>query len=589
MMRWIAVAALLAVLIVPLWWYFSRQRAKVIRGPMRIVPFTALSGVSSNPRFSPDGKFVAFDWEGPNGDNWDIYVKQVGRGEEPFRLTRDPAMDVNPVWSPDGGEIAFVRVSGDVASIYAVPSLGGVERKLYESRSALFGGFFWWLPDFHGGPFSWSPDGHWLAFSEKSAVESPARIYLFSLDTRQKIALTSPLPGTWGDFFPEFSPESKRVAFVRQTSFAAWDLWVQPVASGEATRLTSQNYISMDQPAWTPDGNQLVFAASFSIQQSGLFRVPFSGGLPQTVAGIGANARAPAIWRNYMVFSQRSGWRPSLCRMRGPNYRGKDRSPAPLLRSRYHYAGPDYSPDGTRLTFYSDRSGFLEIWICNNDGTKPVRLTNLRKFSSDPRWSPDGRRVVFSCTRVDHDELYVIDAEGGTPRPLTNDQSQGEVPSWSRDGGWVYFASNRSGTYQVWKIPSEGGKAVQITKGGGFYAVESFDGKMLYYLKLLPPTLACGAIWKVPPEGGEETLVIDRGIGLFDWALRPEGIYFATLIDKKYSIDFLSVETGKITPFYQEETLNGRSFFAISPDGEWFAYTEVRRGESELMLVENFE
>jgi hypothetical protein len=191
---WIAVAALLAVLIVPLWWHLSRQKSEVTREPLRIVPFTTLPGSEDSARFSPDGKFVAFHWNGPSRDNWDIYVKQVGR-EGQLRLTSDPAYDGRPAWSPDGGEIAFIRYSGEVASIYTLPSLGGTERKVYELGGPLGRSFL-----------SWSPDGRWLAFSESSAVESPFRIYLLSMDTRQKIPLTFPPLGPYGDVSPRVFP-----------------------------------------------------------------------------------------------------------------------------------------------------------------------------------------------------------------------------------------------------------------------------------------------------------------------------------------------------------------------------------------------
>jgi hypothetical protein len=143
--------------------------------------------------------------------------------------------------------------------------------------------------------------------------------------------------------------------------------------------------------------------------------------------------------------------------------------------------------------------------------------------------------------------------------------------------------------YQVWKMPSQGGKAVQITKGGGFYALESFNGKMLYYLKPGQQSHDLGPIWKVPPVGGIEEPVVDREIAWGDWVLRPEGMYFATRTGKKCLIEFFNFQTGKITPFYQEETPNFRGFLAISPDGEWFVYTEdTTPEESDLMLVENF-
>jgi len=571
MRLYLGIAAVLAIIVVPLVWYLSRQKGEVVREPLRIVPFTSLPGSESRPKFSPDGKFVAFQWNGPAKDNWDIYVKQVGRGE-PLRLTTDPAVEVVPVWSPDGSEIAFWRWSGGAGSIYTVPSLGGAERKLYESREAL-------LDD----GLSWSPDGRCLAFPERSAVESPSRIYLLSLDTRQKIPLTSPPPTPFGDLLPEFSPDGKQVAFLRRKMWAAWDVWVQPVPSGEATRVTYENYVEISRPAWTTDGREIVFSSQYA-----LFRVSLAGGMPQAVAGVGENAGSLNIWGDQMVFAQSSTPQARISRMQGPNYRGKDRAPAPLLVSTRRDEQPDYSTDEKRLTFISNRSGFPEIWISGSDGSKPVQLTNLRKFSSTPHWSPDGRRIVFQCRLEEDGDIYVIDSDGGVPRRLTNERSQEDVPSWSRDGRWIYFSSNRSGTFQTWKMPSEGGKAVQITKGGGFYAVESFDGKMLYYQKPGQQSHDFGPIWKVSREGGDETPVLDRAIVFADWALRPEGVYFSSWDGKKYAIEFLSFQTGKVTPLYQEETPNRRWFLTVSPDGEWFVYIEYPLRESDLMLVENF-
>ena len=65
------------------------------------VPLTSYSGDEDVPTFSPDGNQVAFMWNGPNKDNWDIYVKLVGENE-PLRLTKDPSPDYSPAWSPDG-------------------------------------------------------------------------------------------------------------------------------------------------------------------------------------------------------------------------------------------------------------------------------------------------------------------------------------------------------------------------------------------------------------------------------------------------------------------------------------------------------
>ena len=119
--------------------------------------------------------------------------------------------------------------------------------------------------------------------------------------------------------------------------------------------------------------------------------------------------------------------------------------------------------------------------------------------------------------------------------------------------------------------------------------MESFDGKMLYYMKPGRRDFRNGPIWKVPREGGEETLVLDREVWFLNWALRPEGIYFSTYSGKKYTIEFLGFRSGKVTLIYREETPNSRDGLTISPDGQWFLYNVSEPSyESDLMLVENF-
>src|SRR5262249_46640158 len=153
----------------------------------------------------------------------------------------------------------------------------------------------------------------------------------------------------------------------------------------------------------------------------------------------------------------------------------------------------------------SDRSGRYEFWICDSEGHSPYPLASDGKVGA-ASWSPDGQQIAFDSPDQAKLKIYVMSAEGGVPRRLTSGNSNDFMPTWSRDGRWIYFASNEGGDVQVWKIPSVGGSAVQVTRNGGIVALESRDGKFLYYSK--GPTSTGPGFWRVSVEGGEEVPVI---------------------------------------------------------------------------------
>ncbi len=193
------------------WWIVSsRDRAPDSPiGPTKITPFTSDGGYKARPRFSPDGEKVAYEWAGSTDDNWDIYVKALGIGAEPLRLTEDPASDRSPVWSPDGRHIAFVRESEDGAAIHTVPSLGGQERRLIAVKGAI-----WSVAGFYFVPaLAWSPDGRWLAFAEKRSADEPTRIVRLSLETLEKRSMTSPPESSRATSTPSSRPTEESLPF----------------------------------------------------------------------------------------------------------------------------------------------------------------------------------------------------------------------------------------------------------------------------------------------------------------------------------------------------------------------------------------
>ena len=101
--------------------------------PLRVVRLTSYPGVEWYPALSPDGKQVAFSWNGEKQDNFDIYVNFLDSGE-PLQLTTHPGLDAWPAWSPDGRMIAFwrwLRGTGYI-DVLTVPALGGAERKILQ-------------------------------------------------------------------------------------------------------------------------------------------------------------------------------------------------------------------------------------------------------------------------------------------------------------------------------------------------------------------------------------------------------------------------------------------------------------------------
>ena len=98
-----------------------------------ITPVVTNVGEKYTPSLSPDGQHLAFARNGGAGAQFSLYVKLIGT-EEPLRLTKQPSVDFNPVWSPDGRYIAFCRVQKGETGIYIIPAFGGAERRVHEAH-----------------------------------------------------------------------------------------------------------------------------------------------------------------------------------------------------------------------------------------------------------------------------------------------------------------------------------------------------------------------------------------------------------------------------------------------------------------------
>src|SRR6516165_207073 len=248
-----------------------------------------------------------------------------------------------------------------------------------------------------------------------------------------------------------------------------------------------------EYPAWTTDGHAIIFSSGQPGQHS-LWKIAISGSSStakaEQLASLGASAYHPSISRrgNRLAFVNFS-FRNSISRiaaldrqrMKTPNTSVADESATSFISSTRNQSSPQFSPDGKRIVFMSNRSGSWEIWVCDSNGQSAVQLTSFGgPYVTNPTWSPDGERLAFDSDAAGQWDIFTISANGGKPQRMTTDPANDGNPSWSKDGRWIYFDSLRSGQQQVWKMPANGGEAIQLTRDGGFGPRESPDGKFLY-------------------------------------------------------------------------------------------------------------
>ena len=618
--RLVWILTLLAIIAVGGTLWFIRRAREAPEPALTAVPLTTYPGFEADPSFSPDGNQVAFTWDGEKRDNDDIYVKLIGTGGPPLRLTTDPAPDFSPAWSPDGRFIAFLReLSPEKSAVLLIPALGGPERKL----AAIFtpeGGASTGVAGAPTGvpsPFlEWSPDGNWVVISDRGSPREPTALYLLSTETGERRKLTSPPVHSLGDSCPAFSPDGRALVFSRDVDTPVGELYLLALSGGlkpegEPRQLTQGNR-GFGRPAWTPDGRAIVFSFG-AFGEPGLWRIDATGSVkrpsePQRLASLGANVSQPVISRHGRRLAYTHNvlhwniWRMPAAGSQGPRSAtslGPVDKPAPFISSTRDDESPQFSADGKRLAFVSDRSGNSEIWVCGSDGSNAVQLTSFGGAAvTTPRWSPDGEQIAFDSNAAGEFDIWVVGAGGGKPQRMTIDPANDGDPSWSHDGQWIYFDSARGGAQQVWKIPAHGGEAIQVTRDGGFAPLESPDGKSLYYVK----SLTVASLWKMPVQGGQAIKILEGLSSYINLALVPTGIYFVPernathtrrlVVKPGSSIEFLNFRTGQIrTVANVEKGFNlgaGAGGLAVSPDGRWILYTQFEQAGSELMLVEKF-
>jgi TolB protein len=269
-------------------------------------------------------------------------------------------------------------------------------------------------------------------------------IYTMNPDGSGVVRLTNGPASNRNDHDPAWSPDGRRIVFASSDvsgcgcgSF----LYVMNADGSGLTQIPNTGFNATD-PSWSPDGRRIAFAN-------------ISGGAEQCHS-------EECEKFAYDVFAI-----------------GVDGSGlTPLTSGGRSDLDPAWSPDGTEIAFVSSRalpdslpSEFFLLWKMNADSSGQTNLTRNASDERAPDWSPDGRRIAFHSDREPHEggsKIWVIDRGGANLTQLTGDgRSTGWIdrwPAWSPDGTRIAFTSTRSDEgWRVWSMNAAGRDRIQIT------------------------------------------------------------------------------------------------------------------------------
>lgn len=422
--RWrspVAVAAgagAVAALVGAAWWLATSSPPA---GPPTFTRLTDQPGPELYPTLSPDGASLAY--AGRSSGNWDVYLLRVG-GKNPINLTEDSrADDTQPAFSPDGQRIAFRSERGG-GGIFVMGATGESVKRLTD----------------RGYNPAWSPDGKEVAYATSRFVRPDIRWDVASqlVAVNVTTGATRVLTPTGQDAVqPHWSPRGHRIAYWGNRG-AVRDIWTIRADGSEPVAVTDDAHLDWD-PVWSADGRFLYFSSDRGGSMN-LWRIAIderSG----NVLGRPEPVTTPSPYSGYIAVPRHGARIAYVQQVRTVNLAHIGFDPArgtvvgePVLITQglRDVMGPRVSPDGRWVSFFT-LGKQEDLFVMRIDGTGLRQLTEDTYRDRGARWSPDGTRIGFFSTRSGRYEIWSINVDGSDPQQLT-DFGCNLGPIWSPDG-----------------------------------------------------------------------------------------------------------------------------------------------------------
>jgi Tol biopolymer transport system component/DNA-binding winged helix-turn-helix (wHTH) protein len=532
---------------------------------LRMTPVTFEPGMETSPALSPDGGQLVYVGQDQATERSVLMLRSVAGGD-PVKLTEDFAYQ--PAWSPDGGRIAYARPSaGGVCRLFVRPVPSGPEREVGRCT----------------GPgltsLTWAPDGRGLIYSDRTVDGVTRHLVQRDLTGGRIETLTDPPTVEVGDERPALSPDGTRVAFVRVHQSGNEDVAVLELAT-RRVRVLFAGADSIESVAWMADGRS-VLATGYGPNGGGLWQIDAESGARRILLGgqrhVGTvgNARLKDRIVLETVIRREN---LSIVRVRddGPS------DPEPLLEASSIDRLPEFSPDGQRLVFVSDRAGRPDLWVSEAPFRVARRLTEFNAGEvRGPNWSPDGKHIAVTVGREGSTQLLLVDAQSGHVTVFRNEPLlYGAV--WSPKSDALFYLCKDD---QGWRVQ----RARLADRNGSTTIANNVQsaGSGLDDTHLLVRLAETGGFYKLPIEGGPLVPLepppadLERAL----WASRAGALY-GIYVAAQPELLRIDAETGRTRILSMPRELNWSGGMAVSPDGSQIVLSRVSLRESDLNLVD---